>query len=131
MAGVAVVISLLIVSSAWGQDDHFPFAPFRMYSTTTERTGAIAVVKFYAVTTAGEEIEIPASDLGVRRAEILGRADELRKDPSNLSRLARRYAARSGAPRLVSLSLVYGIYELEDARPVDYSEKLQARWSAG
>ena len=130
LVATGVILVALFATAAWGQDDHFPFAPFRMYSTTTPASGSITAIKFYAKTADGTRIEIAPDELGVRRAEVLGRAAKLRKDPGILRDLALHYQARPGAPRLASLSLVFGVYELGDARPVAYSEHTEAKWRA-
>ena len=65
-ATVALIMSLL-VGAAFGDDDHFPFGPMRMYSTRNDPNGTISVVELRAVTVTGDRIDLPRMNLEFRR----------------------------------------------------------------
>ena len=125
---VLVAIALL-AGTAWGDDDHFPFGPFRMYSTTNELDGTVNAIRFRATNAAGEQLEPRSQDFGLRPAEINGQVSRFRSDPSLLEHLATAYSRlHPEDPRLVEIELRYGLHQLEDGRPVSYSEESVATW---
>ncbi len=125
----ALVFLGVITSSVWGEDDHFPFAPFRMYSTTTSPSGTVTMPHFEAVTVSGARLELETEDLGLRSAEVLGLMDRFRREPALLRRLAQTHGATGPArSRLAELSLVQGIHSLRDGRPDGYSEEIVSVW---
>ncbi|HUV48719.1 MAG TPA: hypothetical protein VMX11_07045, partial [Actinomycetes bacterium] len=44
LVAAAAVFGLLVVGAFFGSDDHFPLGPFRMYATSSQSTGQVAVV---------------------------------------------------------------------------------------
>lgn len=107
LAASAVVITLLLAGSAWGQDDAFPFGPFRMYATKQRLDGATSWYATVGVTTDGTRVDIPIEQLGLRRAELEGQMDRLRADPALIELLVDTYERREpSAPRLVELRIV-------------------------
>lgn len=131
-AVVTVVLGCLVVAGTlWGQDDHFPFGPFRMYSTTSDPNGAITVPVFRAVDSRGKDLELRSRDLGLRPAEVNGQIYFIRDDPDHLEHLADAYSRlHPDAPRLVELRLYQGLHVLRAGRPVAYEEHQLAIWSA-
>lgn len=128
-AAVIVVLVALLAGTVWGDDDHFPFGPFRMYSTTNALDDVVNTVKLEGVDTTGATIAIRTQDLGLRPAEVNGQVARFRRDPSLLRHLAASYArANPDAPRLVALTLSYGLWQLEGGEPVSYSEEEVASW---
>jgi hypothetical protein len=125
----AGVIVLLLAGSLWGDDDHFPFGPMRMYSTTNAPSGRVQVIRFEGVTETGRTIDISTGSFGMRPAEIDGQMDRFRSDPRLLRHLVTAYESISGTEtRLDELRLVIGIHRLRDRRSVSYSEDVVARW---
>jgi hypothetical protein len=126
----AAVIALLIAGGIWGDDDHFPFGPMRMYSTTNAPSGRVQVIRFEGVTEDGQTVEIKTASFAMRPAEIDGQMDRFRSDPSLLRHLITAYERISPdeAP-LVELRLIIGVHTLRDRRSVSYSEDVVARWS--
>jgi len=125
----ALVFLGVITSSVWGSDDHFPFAPFRMYSTTTSPSGTVTMPHFEGVTDSGIKLKLETEELGLRTAEVLGQMDRFRHHPALLGRLAQTHgASESASSRLVELSLVRGIHRLKDGRPRGYSEEIVSVW---
>ena len=56
-AAFAVGLALLLAGTAWGQDDHFPFGPFRMYSTADDPDGAVLSTYLQAVDADGVVVD--------------------------------------------------------------------------
>jgi hypothetical protein len=130
LAATAVVAALLLLGTFKGDDDHFPFGPFRMYSTTNELDGTVNAIKFKARTATGEEIEPRSQDFGLRPAEINGQVGLIRRDPSLLAHLADTYEeVHPDREPLVELELWYGLHQLRNGQPVSYSEEEVASWA--
>lgn len=127
-----LVLVALLAGTAWGDDDHFPFGPFRMYSTTNDLNGTVNAIRFRAVNEDGERIEPRSQDFGMRPAEINGQVARFRRDPSLLRHLAQAYLRvhRDRSP-LVEIELWYGLHQLREGRPVSYSEEEVAVWRRG
>jgi hypothetical protein len=126
----AIVIALLLAGGLWGDDDHFPFGPMRMYSTTNAPSGRVQVIRFEGVTEDGQTVDITTGSFAMRPAEIDGQMDRFRSDPGLLRHLVTAYERISGDEiRLVELRLVIGVHTLRNRRSVSYSEDVVARWS--
>ena len=116
-AVAAVVLALLVVGTVWGEDDHFPFGPFRMYANATETTGRVRTMEVWATTTEGEEIRIPAAAMGLRRAELEGQRARFRERPELVGQLAEAWTRfNPDEPRLVEVRLVHNVRHLVDGR---------------
>ena len=84
---VAVVLLasvLFLGGTLVGDDDWWPFSPWRMFSTSTDPNGAVRST-FIEVRTAAEPatwVEAPISpdSVGLNRAEIEGNLDRIAKD---------------------------------------------------
>lgn len=126
---MVVVLGALVAGTAWGQDDHFPFGPFRMYSTTNSPSGRITRIVFVGITEEGEQISIRSRQFGMRPAEVDGQVPRIRESPHLVRYLMEAYEnANPDAPRLEEFRIVYGIHQLEDRVPVSYEERVVARW---
>jgi hypothetical protein len=124
-----VVVLLLLAGTFKGDDDHFPFGPFRMYSTTNELNGTVNAIRFQARNAAGEVLEPRSQDFGLRPAEINGQVARIRRDPSLLGHLATVYERiHPDQPPLDEIRLRYGLHQLSNGRPVAYSEEEVATW---
>ena len=118
----AVVLALVLAGSLWGQDDHFPFGPFRMYATTTK--GAVRSVELRGTTSTGRRVELEPEQLGLRRSEVEGRLPTLLSDPRRLGRLFADQDRRSHGSRLVEVRLVQRIDVLQRGHPAGSREKV-------
>lgn len=119
----------LLWGTFWGLDDHFPFGPFRMYSTTDAVDGPIRSVVLEGTTSDGDTFQIPTGDLGLRRAEVDGQVERIRQDPTFLGHFIKAYERfNPDAPRLVQLRIFHRIDVLEDRRPVSQHEETIAVW---
>lgn len=126
----ATLVTLLVVGTLWGEDDHFPFGPMRMYSTTTAPAGTVRVVSFEVVTDEGKTFRYHPEMLGIRPAEIEGQMDRLRGDPDLLRHLATAHERISGSEtRLVALRLIVGTHRLQGRKAASYDEEIVASWS--
>lgn len=117
-AATAVVLVGLLVGSLWGQDDHFPMGPFRMYATKQRLNGRISWYAIEGVTRTGDVLFIPGADYGMRRAEVEGQTPAIRSDPSLLCLIAdTRAERRPNAPEITEVRLVKYTRPLADGRP--------------
>ena len=129
MVTIAAVL-LLLAGTAWGQDDHFPFGPFRMYARATKTTGRITWPRLEGRDAAGRMHHVTAGDVGLRRAELEGQLPRLRQDPELLGALADGWASRHpGRPELVELRLLARSQPIVDSTPVgEPVERLVVAW---
>jgi hypothetical protein len=132
---VRVVVALvgivaLLAGALVGQDDDFPFGPFRMYATADKLNSPVQDTRLDAVDASGRHFALSDNATGFRRAELEGQLPQIRKDPSRLSALATAYAARHhGAPPLVEIDVVIRWHQLRDGRPTGrYTEQTVAAW---
>lgn len=103
----ALTIALLLAGSTVGQDDAFPFGPFRMYATKQKLDGATSWYALEGVTANGVVVDVPTAQLGLRRAELEGQMDRFRADDALVGLLVETYERRHPeAPRLVELRIV-------------------------
>lgn len=109
---------LLVAGTVAGQDDDFPFGPFRMFSTTDRLDAPVADTRLEAVDATGNRVRLSDRDTGLRRAEIEGQLDRISARPALLAAVASGYAARHpGAPPLVEVDVIVRWYELRAGRP--------------
>jgi hypothetical protein len=118
---IAVVLAgllLLVAGTLAGQDDDFPAAPFRMYSTTDKLDAPVRSLRLEGVTADGARIVLEDSDTGLRRAEIEGQQARIKADPALLDAVAEAYHQRNpDEPRLAEVDVVVRSIELRDGRP--------------
>jgi hypothetical protein len=129
VATTAVLVALL-AGTFWGDDDSFPFGPFRMYSVANKTSGRITATRLDGVIGDGPRKEIDFGRFGLRRAEVEGRVDWLLRDPDRLELLAEAFENMDpDGPELTKLYLVEEVHQLEGGRPVDSSEETLAVWT--
>ena len=123
-------LALLLAGTFWGQDDDFPFGPFRMYSTAPDPNGAAKDTRVEGVDATGAVVAITEGNSGIRRAEIEGQQGAYEADPSRLSRIADAYAEHTpGAPELREIRIVIRWHLVEDSRPTGtYRDEIVADW---
>lgn len=116
LAALALAAVALVAGTAWGEDDHFPFGPFRMYANATKTTGRVITPRLEATTATGDDIHVLWTDLGLRRAELEGQMNRLTKDRDELlEAIAETYHRRNpDAPELVEVRLERRITHLDD-----------------
>lgn len=112
----AAVVTALVAGTLWGEDDHFPFGPFRMYAVTTSPNGPVSSLRLEGETEDGEELVIRLARVGLRRAELQGQMVRFWDDDRKLlSHIAGGWSTfQPDAPRLAELRLVYRIHLLRN-----------------
>ena len=122
----ALVFGVLAVGTLWGDDDHFPFGPFRMYASTHPVDGTTTWFELEGVTATGERLVLADGAYGMRRAELEARVGWYGEEPSRLAALADAYAKRHpGDPPLVALELVERRQDRDRDGP---QTRVVARW---
>jgi hypothetical protein len=131
VAATAVVVALLVLGTLVGQDDAFPFGPFRMYSTRDDPNGLVISTRVEAVDSTGRVLVVPDTATGMRRAEIEGQVGRFRDDPALLAALSRAHdRLHPGEPSYEQVRVVEKRYQLHDSRPSGIAtERVVASWS--
>jgi hypothetical protein len=126
LLATAVVLALLLVGTVWGDDDSFPFGPFRMYSTRNDPDAPVISTRVVGLTAAGEEVRLSGGQVGLRRAEFEGQVDRIRAHPELLGLLADSFAElHPSAPDLVSVEVIRREVELADGHPTgDHTDRV-------
>jgi len=132
VAATGVGLVLLLAGTVVGQDDAFPFGPFRMYATTDDGNRPVASTRVEAVDAAGRRFVLTGGSSGLRRAEVEGQMGRFRSDPALLGALARAYARRNpDRPELVRVEIVVRRYALDDRRPTgEHTDAVELVWTA-
>ncbi|HVE99209.1 MAG TPA: hypothetical protein VNA12_08525 [Mycobacteriales bacterium] len=126
----AAVLMLTLLGTAYGDDDHFPLGPFRMFSTKTSRDGAVKVSLVRGVTVDGAAVRLEMASFGMRRAEFEGQLERIAANPSLLGELVEtRARRRPNARPLREVRLISARWLLEDGRRVGYVEVPVAVWT--
>jgi hypothetical protein len=128
-----LMIAGIAVGSIWATDDAWPFAPFRMYATATRLDGVVLKAGFSARTTDGRRIDIPASWMGLRPAEIEGQMGLRSKKlpPARLAALAAAWNRdHPAADQIVRLELVLRGRRLHDGRPGERVARVVQVWES-
>jgi hypothetical protein len=124
-------LALLVAGTVAGQDDHFPFGPFRMYSTADDPDGRVLSTYLQAVDAEGTVVSrVGEAHIGLRRAEYEGQLSRVVASPEILGELAEVFARRHpDRPRWVEVSVVQTAYELVDGFPQGETAEVLATWS--
>ncbi|MGY1857914.1 hypothetical protein [Modestobacter sp. SYSU DS0290] len=113
LAAAVVVLALLLAGTVWGNDDEFPFGPFRMYSTRANPDTPVISTRVVGLTPAGAEVRLSGGEVGLRRAEFEGQLPRIAEDPALLGLLADSYAEQHpDAPELTEVLVVQRRFEL-------------------
>ncbi|MGN9805537.1 hypothetical protein [Micromonospora sp. L32] len=130
LGATALGLALLLAGTLWGVDDHFPFGPFRMYSTSEPPNAPAPDTRVEGVDRTGAVIALGQDATGIRRAEIEGQRDRYAADPTLLRQVAHAYAERHpGAPDLVEVRIVIRWYGIRQGRPTGrWTDETTVRW---
>lgn len=122
--------ALLLITSTWGSDDHFPFTPFRMYAGENPPNEPAPDPRMEGVTVAGRVIQLGERQTGLRRAEIEAKQDAFAADPALLREVAEAYARRNPqSPALAEIRYVLRLHEIKSSRPTgEWTDKVLASW---
>ncbi|QOC93798.1 hypothetical protein [Micromonospora craniellae] len=130
VAATALGLTLLLAGTAWGDDDHFPFGPFRMYSTSDPADADAPDTRVEGVDLTGAVVDLGERATGIRRAEIEGQQAHYVADPTRLREVADAYERRHpDAPRLTEVRIVIRWHDITDRRPTgQWSDETVVRW---
>ena len=126
LLATSVVLALLLAGTVWGDDDEFPFGPFRMYSTRNDPNAPVISTRTVGLTAAGEEVRLSGGQVGLRRAEFEGQVNRIADHPELLGLLADAFSdANPSAPDLVAVQVVQRRFELVDGRRTgDFTDRI-------
>ena len=133
MAVTALLVLLVLAGTFVGQDDDFPFGPFRMYATRDDPDGEVRSARVEAVDRAGRGRTVDERSTGLKRAEVEGQTRRFLAEPETLGLLAEAHARlRPDESPLVEVRVVERSHVLRDSRPTgEQTERVVARWTAG
>ena len=132
---LAALTALFVAGSVVGQDDWWPFSPWRMFSTSQAPSGAVLAMGL-EVRTADEPtwvtVPVTPETVGLNRAEVEGRSSQIAADPSLLETLAAAHTRlRPRAPTWTAVRLVRRETVVVDRRPTGVVRTAEiARWAA-
>jgi hypothetical protein len=131
VAITAIIAALLLYGTIAGQDDMFPFGPFRMYATADKLDAPVPDTRWEGVQADGTVVQLNQGTTGVRRAEIEGQLGRIEADPSLLHAIDEAYMRRNPhAPELVQLRIVIRWHALHGGKPTGaYTDQTVATWS--
>lgn len=124
-------LALLLAGTAWGQDDHFPFGPFRMYATADDPDGRVLSTYLRAVDADGAVVErVGEQHIGMRRAEYEGQLSRIVDEPDILGDVAETFSRRHpDRPEWVEVSVVQTAHLLVDGEPTQERTEVLATWT--
>ena len=97
-----VVAALFVGGTAIGNDDWWPFGPWRMFATATAPSGSVyslAIEVQIGNDPVWQPADLTPTSVGLNRAEVEGRVPQMTADPAMLGTLARTHARlRPDAP---------------------------------
>ncbi len=129
---VPVVVALLLVLGTWkGQDDNFPFGPFRMYSTKQELDGEVRSLQLWGLRHCGGWTNLDIEEnFALRRADLEGQLGKLAVKPTVLlAELEPTYQRlHPGGFPFAALELRDRIYDLEDGKPISERFRILGTW---
>ncbi|MDG4833509.1 hypothetical protein O7627_30000 [Solwaraspora sp. WMMD1047] len=124
--------ALLLAGTLWGQDDHFPFGPFRMYAGSNPPNEPAPDTRVEGVDVTGAVVDLGQQNTGIRRAEIEGQQSRYQSEPDLLRTVAEAYAERHPeAPGLVEVRIVIRWHGIRDGRPTGTAvDETVVQWRA-
>jgi hypothetical protein len=116
-----------------GDDHWWPFAPWRMFSTSTAPSGAVVYMSLEVRDADGggwRPEGLTPESVGLNRAEVEGRIPEITADPDMLGTLAESHARlRPDEARWVAVRLVRNASILVDRAPTgEVERRIVAQW---
>ena len=131
LAVTLIVAAIVLYGTVLGQDDLFPFGPFRMYATADRLDSPVADTRFELVDTTGAVIELTQYNTGIRRAEIEGQIGRFKQDPALLRVIDAAYVAENPqAPAAVTVRIIIRWDYLKHGVPTGrYSDQTVATWN--
>lgn len=129
---VVAVAALAITGSLFGQDDDFPFGPFRMYSTTDDPNKPVVEILVFATDEHGRRFELNENNSGVRRAEVEGQLAKFVDDLSLEAAMADAWNRRHPSEPVGRVDIVQRAHELSQGSPTGrVTDTVLATWVKG
>lgn len=127
-----MILGLLMAGTVWGNEDQFPFGPFRMYATNGGPNASVDDPRMEGVTRSGVIVHLDERNGGMRRAEMEGQLARYVADPRLLGDVARNYAHdKPHAPPLVEVRIIMRHHAVHDSRPTGtFTDTLLVSWNA-
>jgi hypothetical protein len=131
LAVTFVVAAIVLYGTVFGQDDLFPFGPFRMYATADKLDSPVADTRFELIDTTGTVINLTQDNTGIRRAEIEGQIGSFEAHPTLLRIIDDAYVARNpDAPAAVTVQIVIRWDYLKNGVETGrYKDQVVATWN--
>jgi hypothetical protein len=120
LIATALATGALFAGTFWGDDDNWPFGPFRMYSVRNHLDGRIRAALVELTMADGSEVreEISPDAIALKRAEVEGQIERFDRNPSLLRHLAATYGElHPDAPDVVGIRLYYEMTKMKAGRP--------------
>ena len=126
LVAAVAVLAVVLAGTVWGDDDAFPFGPFRMYSTRADPNAPVVSTRVVGLTAAGEEVRLSGGQVGLRRAEFEGQLPRIEAHPQLLGLLAESYAEKNpDAEELVEVRVVQRHFELSGGQQTgDFDDRV-------
>jgi hypothetical protein len=130
-AATLLVGALLLAGSIWGDDDDFPFGPFRMYSSVPDVNAPAPDTRVEATDASGATVPLTETNTGIRRAEIEGQLSRFRQDPALLEVVAAAYARHNPrAAALRQVEIVIRWHDIRDGAPTGaWHDEVVSTWT--
>jgi len=130
VAITVVAAGLLLAGTLRGDDDQFPFGPFRMYASAVDADAPVEDTRVEATDAAGEVIVVTPANTGIRRAEFEGQLGRFREEPPLLWVVVDAYHRRNpDAPRLREVRIVVRWHEVRDFEVTGvWEDQVVATW---
>lgn len=131
---IGALAAAYLAGSLVGDDHWWPFGPWRMFSTSTAPTGAVTVSTIQVLTADRDDwqdVALHPWRVGLNRAEVEGRHDQIVADPQILRTLAEANARlRPDDQRWTGVRLVRRSTVLENRAPTgETRERVVAEWT--
>lgn len=134
---VLLVLTVLFgLGSAIGDDPWWPVGPWRMFSTSTSPDRAVVSTVIEVRTEASTQEWVPGAmnrwTVGVNRAEVEGRLDEIRENPAMLATLAQtRAVLRPHEPRWTAIRVIFERTHLQGGKPTgEITREVVVTWES-
>lgn len=121
---------LLIAGTFWGEDDHFPFGPFKMYASAADPNAPTIDTRLEAVDASGDTVLLTERNTGIRRAEIEGQIDRFVAEPELLRVATDAYDRRNPqAPPVREVRIVERWHQVRDFQPTgEWEDEVVVTW---
>ena len=131
LAVALAVLAALALGTAWGDDDNFPFGPFRMYSVRNDPNGTVKETRIRGTSIDGRELRIPFRAFGLRRPEVDRQLWWFADDDRLAEIMVQSYENSGSRPALSELRIIREVHQLRGGRPVGSFEMTLGVWRAG